>query len=80
MILRRLLTSGITTSRRCISTKIDPKQLIHAQDPYRLPLGHAKLALATLGSLYIGGKIAQLGVYLLDEYEIFVHNDEDDDD
>ncbi|CAD5222902.1 unnamed protein product [Bursaphelenchus xylophilus] len=66
-------------SKRLMGTQGEQKKLIQPTDPYRLPMGHAKLALATLGSLYIGGKIAQFGVYLLDEYEIFVHSDDDDD-
>ncbi|KAI6229411.1 hypothetical protein M3Y95_00528300 [Aphelenchoides besseyi] len=53
---------------------------IYSERPYQLTNGMLKLFLGTIGSLYIGGKIAQHCANFLEENEIFVHEDDDDED
>jgi len=54
--------------------------LIHTDKPYQMPAGHLKLATAALLSMYVGGKVAQQCANILEENEIFVHDEYEDDD
>jgi len=49
-------------------------------EPHVVKSGLIKLSIATIASIYVGGKIAQKAATFLEENEIFVHSEEDDDD
>uniref|UniRef100_A0A915DE70 Essential MCU regulator, mitochondrial n=1 Tax=Ditylenchus dipsaci TaxID=166011 RepID=A0A915DE70_9BILA len=55
-------------------------QSIIDQKPYALNRGITKICLVAVGSMYVGGKIAQKAATFLEENEIFVHSEDDDDD
>ncbi|KAI1731922.1 beta-N-acetylglucosaminidase domain-containing protein [Ditylenchus destructor] len=48
-------------------------------EPYSLRRGLFKIVAVGIGSMYIGGKIAQKAATFLEENEIFVHSEEEDD-
>jgi len=51
---------------------VDPK-------PFAMNRGLIKISLTAIGSMYVGGKIAQKAATFLEENEIFVHSEDEDD-